>query len=71
MPSSGQKVITVRLPAQLYDALTMVAHDRFTSLNRLCVETMAKEIGMSDLVPPEPKRGVRNIENPPEPVISG
>ena len=44
------KVITVRLPKSLHDALKAEAHDHRTSMNRLCISKLLQFID-TQLVP--------------------
>ena len=53
-PSSREptRVITVRLPKSLHDTLRVEAHDRHTSMNKLCISKLLQVIDGS-LIPQE------------------
>jgi len=46
------RVITVRMPKSLHEALKLEAHDRKTSMNKLCISKLLQVID-EDLVPNE------------------
>ena len=48
------RVITVRLPKSLHDALKAEAHDHRTSMNQLCISKLLQFID-DDLVPNDPQ----------------
>jgi predicted HicB family RNase H-like nuclease len=45
-------VITVRLPKSLHESLRAEAHDRRTSMNKLCISKLLQVVD-GDLVPAE------------------
>lgn len=45
-----QRVITVRLPSSLHESLRHEAHDKHTSMNKLCISKLLQPI-TDDLVP--------------------
>ncbi len=51
-PREPTRVITVRLPKSLHEALKTEAHDRHTSMNKLCISKLLQVID-EDLVPAE------------------
>ena len=54
-PKEPTKVITIRLPSSLHDALTTEAYERRTSVNKLCISKLLKLVE-EDLVPAKKKR---------------
>lgn len=48
------RVITVRLPASLHESLRAEAHDRHTSMNKLCITKLLQMVD-SELVPTDSK----------------
>jgi predicted HicB family RNase H-like nuclease len=48
------RVITVRLPASLHESLRAEAHDRHTSMNKLCITKLLQMVE-SELVPTDSK----------------
>lgn len=51
-PMEPTKVITVRLPKSLHDTLRAEAHDRHTSMNKLCIAKLLQGIDEA-LIPAE------------------
>ena len=51
-PKEPNRVITVRLPKSLHEALKAEAHDRRTSMNKLCISKLLQVIDEA-LVPAE------------------
>jgi predicted HicB family RNase H-like nuclease len=51
-PREPTRVITVRLPKSLHESLRAEAHDRRTSMNKLCISKLLQVID-EDLVPVE------------------
>ena len=51
-PREPTRVITVRLPKSLHESLRVEAHDRHTSMNKLCISKLLQVID-EDLVPTE------------------
>jgi len=51
-PMEPTKVITVRLPKSLHDTLRAEAHDRHTSMNKLCIAKLLQVIDEA-LIPTE------------------
>ncbi len=51
-PREPTRVITVRLPKSLHESLKSEAHERHTSMNKLCISKLLQVIG-DDLVPAE------------------
>jgi predicted HicB family RNase H-like nuclease len=51
-PREPTRVITVRLPKSLHESLKTEAHDRRTSMNKLCISKLLQVID-DDLVPTE------------------
>jgi predicted HicB family RNase H-like nuclease len=51
-PKEPNRVITVRLPKSLHEALKAEAHDRRTSMNKLCISKLLQVIDEA-LVPTE------------------
>jgi len=51
-PREPTRVITVRLPKSLHESLKNEAHDRHTSMNKLCISKLLQVID-DDLVPQE------------------
>ncbi len=51
-PREPTRVITVRLPKSLHESLKSEAHDRHTSMNKLCISKLLQVID-EDLVPAE------------------
>jgi len=49
----GQRVITVRMPRNLHESLRAEAHDRRTSINKLCIAKLLQTID-AKLVPADP-----------------
>ncbi|HJT31024.1 MAG TPA: toxin-antitoxin system HicB family antitoxin, partial [Pirellulales bacterium] len=54
-PKEATKVITIRLPESLHDALTTEAHERRTSVNKLCISKLLKLVE-EELVPNKKKK---------------
>ena len=54
-PQEQTKVITIRLPVSLHDALTTEAHERHTSVNKLCISKLLKVVE-EELVPNKKKK---------------
>lgn len=54
-PKEATKVITIRLPESLHDALTTEAHERQTSVNKLCISKLLKLVE-EELVPNKKKK---------------
>jgi predicted HicB family RNase H-like nuclease len=55
-PKEPNRVITVRLPKSLHEALKAEAHDRRTSMNKLCISKLLQVID-EGLVPTEAEAG--------------
>ena len=51
-PREPTRVITVRLPKSLHESLKSEAHDRHTSMNKLCISKLLQVID-DELVPAE------------------
>lgn len=51
-PREPTRVITVRLPKSLHESLRAEAHDRHTSMNKLCISKLLQVVD-GDLVPTE------------------
>lgn len=51
-PHEPTKVITVRLPKSLHDSLRAEAHERRTSMNRLCIAKLLQVID-AEMIPTE------------------
>jgi predicted HicB family RNase H-like nuclease len=51
-PREPTRVITVRLPKSLHESLRAEAHDRHTSMNKLCISKLLQVVD-GDLVPAE------------------
>lgn len=51
-PREPTRVITVRLPKSLHEALRAEAHDRRTSMNKLCISKLLQVVD-GELVPAE------------------
>jgi predicted HicB family RNase H-like nuclease len=51
-PREPTRVITVRLPKSLHESLRAEAHDRHTSMNKLCISKLLQVVD-EDLVPTE------------------
>ncbi|HTM54306.1 MAG TPA: toxin-antitoxin system HicB family antitoxin [Pirellulales bacterium] len=51
-PREPTRVITVRLPKSLHESLRAEAHDRHTSMNKLCISKLLQVVD-EDLVPAE------------------
>ncbi len=51
-PREPTRVITVRLPKSLHESLKTEAHDRHTSMNKLCISKLLQVVD-EDLVPAE------------------
>jgi len=51
-PKEPTRVITVRLPKSLHEALRVEAHDRHTSMNKLCISKLLQVID-EEFVPVE------------------
>ena len=49
-PREPTRVITVRLPKSLHESLRAEAHDRHTSMNKLCISKLLQVVD-DDLVP--------------------
>jgi len=49
-PQEPTKVITVRLPKSLHDALQSEAHERHTSMNKLCIAKLLQIVD-EELIP--------------------
>ena len=49
-PREPTRVITVRLPKSLHESLRAEAHDRHTSMNKLCISKLLQVVD-GDLVP--------------------
>jgi HicB family len=49
-PREPTRVITVRLPKSLHESLRAEAHDRHTSMNKLCISKLLQVVD-EDLVP--------------------
>lgn len=49
-PKEPTRVITVRLPASLHESLRLEAHDRHTSMNKLCISKLLQMVDR-ELVP--------------------
>jgi hypothetical protein len=49
-PTEPNRVITVRLPQSLHDLLRAEAHDRHTSMNKLCISRLLQMVD-DQLVP--------------------
>jgi len=59
-PEEPTQVVTVRLPKSLHEALRDEAHERRTSMNKLCISKLLQFID-SALIPSDiPKKGARN-----------
>lgn len=54
-PKEPTKVITIRLPESLHDALTTEAYERQTSVNKLCISKLLKLVE-EELVPNKKKK---------------
>lgn len=54
-PKEATKVITIRLPESLHDALTTEAHERQTSVNKLCISKLLRLVE-EELVPNKKKK---------------
>lgn len=66
------RVITVRMPKSLHEALRAEAHDRHTSMNKLCISKLLQVVD-DTLVPAEGGETavVVEQESAPEPVHAG
>jgi len=51
-PKEPTRVITVRLPQSLHESLKAEAHDRHTSMNKLCISKLLQVVD-GELVPAE------------------
>ena len=51
-PREPTRVITVRLPKSLHESLRAEAHDRHTSMNKLCISKLLQVVD-DELVPAE------------------
>jgi hypothetical protein len=51
-PREPTRVITVRLPKSLHESLRAEAHDRRTSMNKLCISKLLQVVD-EELVPTE------------------
>ena len=51
-PREPTRVITVRLPKSLHESLRVEAHDRHTSMNKLCISKLLQVVD-GELVPAE------------------
>lgn len=56
-PREPTRVITVRLPKSLHESLKSEAHDRHTSMNKLCISKLLQQID-DELVPAEVGMGM-------------
>ncbi len=64
------RVITVRLPKSLHESLRAEAHDRKTSMNKLCISKLLQVIEQ-DLIPAERATSVPPRSKPaPQPIAS-
>jgi len=52
-PEEPTRVITVRLPKSMHEALRVEAHDHHTSMNKLCISKLLQFID-NELIPKEP-----------------
>ena len=59
-PREPTRVITVRLPKSLHESLRAEAHDRHTSMNKLCISKLLQVVD-DELVPAE----IGAAEEPP------
>lgn len=57
------RVITVRLPKSLHESLRTEAHDRNTSMNKLCISKLLQMVGDA-LVPAESTTSTKRTETP-------
>jgi predicted HicB family RNase H-like nuclease len=55
-PREPTRVITVRLPKSLHESLRAEAHDRHTSMNKLCISKLLQVVD-GELVPSEAGNG--------------
>jgi predicted HicB family RNase H-like nuclease len=67
IPDEATRVITVRLPKSLHEALRHEAHNHRTSMNKLCISKLLQVIA-DELVPSDFER--RDEEEQPRPVVS-
>ncbi len=51
-PAEPTRVITVRLPKSLHEALRVEAHEHHTSMNKLCISKLLQFID-NQMIPPE------------------
>ncbi len=51
-PDEPTRVITVRLPKSLHEALRVEAHEHHTSMNKLCISKLLQFID-NQMIPPE------------------
>lgn len=65
IPDEATRVITVRLPKSLHEALRHEAHNHRTSMNKLCISKLLQVIA-GELVPSDFER--RDDEDEPRPV---
>lgn len=56
-PKEPTRVITVRMPKSLHEALKAEAHDMHTSMNKLCISKLLQVVD-EELVPTESMAGV-------------
>jgi len=52
-PEEPTRVITVRLPKSLHEALRVEAHEHHTSMNRLCISKLLQFID-NEMIPAQP-----------------
>lgn len=67
IPDEATRVITVRLPKSLHEALRHEAHNHRTSMNKLCISKLLQVIA-DELVPSDFER--RDDEGESRPVVS-
>ncbi len=67
IPDEATRVITVRLPKSLHEALRHEAHNHRTSMNKLCISKLLQVIA-DELVPSDFER--RDEEEQSRPVVS-
>jgi len=54
-----QRVITIRLPESLHAKLAAEAHDKYTSMNQLCVAKLRQAVVDGTVLPDKRRKGKR------------
>ena len=54
-----QRVITIRLPESLHTKLAAEAHEKYTSMNQLCVAKLRQAVVDGTVLPDKRRKGKR------------